>query len=245
MIKIFLGNLGSGKSVCAVRELMLNQSERKTYTNLMTNKIKNVVHIKPQHVIRKFFPVEKKGKPDFDLNLEYWQKQKKPLNILWDEIHLTAPSRASSSKINMVLSRFIAMARRITGMDKRGYGHFTFIAQKERTIDVNIKELTNEIRYHISHWVQRCEECGAGLLVNSEMQIIERCMQCGSWKILKEKIFIEVLKFNSWEKYYDWALHNKSKRYFERYIINDIQKYFKHYDTLQMSDLWDSYIHKK
>lgn len=245
MIRIFLGKLGSGKTISAVRELALNESDRRTYTNIMTKKIKGVKKIKPNYIIKKFYPKEKKGKPDYDLNVSYWNKQKKPLNILWDEIHLTAPSRASATKINLVLSRFIAMARRITGFDKRGYGQFTFIAQKERTIDINVRELASEIIYHVSHWVQRCEDCGCKVMVNSEMQVINKCPTCRSWKIVRQELFIEVIKFNEWDKFYKWSLKLKGKYYFERYIINDIEKYFKFYDTLQMSDIWDSYIHGK
>lgn len=239
MIRIFLGNLGSGKSANAVRELYKDESDRVTYTNLLTSGLNNVVHIKPEYIIKK---IVKRGKTSFDLNIKYWKKQKKPLNILWDEIHLTANSRMSMTKVNMVLSRFISMARRITGFDKRGYGHFTFIAQKERTIDVNIKDLANEIVYHISHWVLTCEECGLKFEVNSEMQQIDKCFKCGSWKILKSNLTIEVLKFNNWEKYYKWVEGMKGKLYFERTLVTDIEKYFKLYDTMQMSDMWENYI---
>lgn len=241
MIRIFLGNLGSGKSANAVRELCLDYSGRKTYTNLLTHGIPDIIHIKPDYVIKK---VIKDKKTSFDLNSEFWQKQKKPLNILWDEIHLTANSRMSMTKINMVLSRFIAMARRITGFDKRGYGHLTFIAQKERTIDVNIKDLANEIIYHVAHWVIRCEECGSRVAVNSDMQQIERCIRCGSWAILKENLQIEILKFNEWNKFYAWSQGLKGKFYFNRYMITDIEEYFGYYDTLQMTDMWESYINQ-
>lgn len=239
MIKVFLGNLGSGKTICAVRELVLNESDRVTYTNIITKGVKGVSHIKPDHVIKK---IMKDKKPNFELNIDYWAKQKKPLNVLWDEVHLTANSRQSTSKINIILSRFIAMARRVTGFDKRGYGHLIFIAQKERTIDVNIKELANEIVYHIAHWVINCEDCGRKLWVTSQMQIFDKCMFCGSWKIIKEQLQIEVLKFNDWEKYHLWTYSPKFKLYYDRYIIQDIEKYFKYYDTLQISDVWEDYI---
>ena len=238
MIRIFLGKLGSGKSACAVKELVNNESDRKTYTNLTTTKINNVVHIKPEYIIKKTM-VDKKE--HFDLNTNYWIKQKKPLNVLWDEIHLTANSRMSMSRINMVLSRFISMARRITGFDERGYGHFTFIAQKEGTIDKNIRDLANEIIYHICHWVLLCEDCGARDMVNSEMQQIEHCRGCGSWKILKQNIFVEVIKFNDWDKFYNWALKRKGHWSFDRYIVNDIEDYFDYYDTLQIENMWESY----
>ena len=239
MIRIFLGNLGSGKSVSAIRELVHNPNGRTTYTNIITKGIQNVVTIKPQDIIKK---IGEDKKPSFDLNIEYWNKQKKPLNILWDEIHLTANSRMSMSKINMVLSRFIAMARRITGFDKRGYGSFTFVAQKERTIDVNIRDLTNEIVYHISHWVVECEECGTKVLTNSESPQMNKCVVCSSWKLEKKGMFIEKLSFSEWDSFYAWSVHMKGKFYDSRQRINDIEDYFKYYDTMQIENVWENYL---
>lgn len=240
MIKIFLGQLGSGKSVSAVREMYEDDSKRKTYTNLITYGIKNAVHIQPQDIIKKI--TDEKGKVKFELNSEYWAKQKKPLNIIWDEIHLTANARSSMSKVNMVLSRFIAMARRITGFDERGYGHFIFIAQTERTIDVNIRELASEIRYHIGHYFLRCEDCNMYMNRSSEMPQLDKCPICNSWRILKEGLFIEVRKFKTWDDYFNFRLNIKGIWHFERYMISDIEKYFKMYDTLQMTDVWENYI---
>ena len=41
MIKIYLGNVGSGKTACYVRELFLNKAHRNTYSNIKTKKLKN------------------------------------------------------------------------------------------------------------------------------------------------------------------------------------------------------------
>lgn len=241
VIRVFLGNLGSGKSVNAVREMFMEKSGRVTYTNIFTTGVDNIVHITPDNIIKK---VVDGKKVNLELNKEYWENQKKPLNILWDEIHLTANARMSMTKVNMVLSRFIAMARRITGFDKRGYGTFTFVAQKERTIDVNIRDLVNEIVYHISHWVIYCEDCGSSFLVNSEMQITNKCASCGSWKIIRRDLKIEVFKFKSWNDYFNWCEKMKGKWHFSRELIIDIEDYFKHYDTLQMTDLWENYLNE-
>lgn len=243
MIRIFLGQLGSGKSVSAVREMATDNSGRTTYTNLLTTKLPNVIHIKPDMIIKKV-KNDKKKNASFELNKEYWQKQKKPLNIVWDEIHLTANARSSMSRVNMVLSRFIAMARRITGFDSRGYGHLIFIAQTERTVDVNIRELASEIRYHTGHWEIHCNDCNVSVMTDSEQQQIERCLKCGSWNIIKKNFVVEVRKFNSWDKYFNFRLKIKGNWHFERYIIPDIEKYFGHYDTMQMTDMWENYINE-
>ena len=128
MIIIILGNLGSGKSAAAVRDLYNDRSGRITYTNIKTTGIDHVRQIKPSNVIKKSIKsetIKKDGSTEIkyklDLNKEYWMKQPKALNILWDEIHLTANSRQSMSAINQIIGRFIAMGRRITGYDKKGY----------------------------------------------------------------------------------------------------------------------------
>ena len=46
-------------------------------------------------------------------------------------------------------------------------------------------------------------------------------------------------------KYYKWTLGEPGHHHFERIVIDDIEDYFKHYNTLQVSDMWDSYIHSK
>lgn len=242
MITIFLGMLGSGKTASAVRELVNDKSGRITYSNLAVRNIKNVYHIKPQDIISK--TEDEKGKITFDLNKEFWLKQKKPLNILWDEIHLTANSRKSMSNINMVFSKFMAMARRLVGFDKRGYGHLIFIAQAERTIDVNIKELASEIRYHKSYWIVKCEECSVSIIANSEMEQIETCLNCGSWKIERKGLNVEVRHFRTWGDYMNFKLNMPGKWHNKRYMIKDMADYFGYYDTMQMEDIWADYIEK-
>jgi len=239
VIRIYLGNLGSGKSLHAVHDMMNDLSGRKTYTNLDTFKIPNAVHIKPEHVISKI-PDGKKIM--FDLNLDYWNRQEKPLNLLWDEIHLTANSRGSMSKINIVFSRFISMARRITGFDHRGYGSFTFIAQKERTMDINIKDMASEIVYHIGHWIMKCEDCGARIQCSSEKPPYQRCIKCGSWNISKDHLLIEMNWFKNFDHYYAWCVGIKGKWMYKRQLITDPEKYFKHYDTVQVTDVWNKYV---
>ena len=242
MIRVFLGNLGSGKTACAVKEIMDDESGRLTYTNTRLIRVPNTVFIRPCDVIQVVKDKDNEKKRLYQLNVEYWKKQKKPLNVLWDEIHLTASARRSMSKANLVLSQFLAMARRITGFDKRGYGCFTFVAQKERTIDVNIRELCNEIIYHISYWKLTCEDCGRYTYPNSEQQQILRCLACGSWNVQKSDLYILRMFFNKWENYYRWCEGEGGRFHFKRQFVYDIEDYFKHYDTLQISNIWDSHV---
>jgi len=249
MLRLYLGNLGSGKSASVIREIVNDKSDRMYYTNIKTKGIKNAIQIKPSDVIQKVITSSKINKDGvveekfkFDLNKKYWMKQKKPLNLVWDEIHLTANARNSQSTVNKIFSRFISMGRRITGFDEKGYGHFIFIAQAERTIDVNIRELANEIRYHRMYWVMTCKICKFALRVNSDMEEIENCLSCGSWKLVRSSFRIRVFRFNNWMAYLKFREGWGGRYHFEKYEITDIEKYFKHYDTHQMEDLWDDYI---
>jgi len=226
-----------------------DQSDRKYYTNIKTFHTKNTVQIKPSDVIlKKVVSVKEKKdgtieeKIKYTFNKDFWIKQKKPLNIVWDEIHLTANARTSQSSVNQAFSRFIAMGRRITGFDERGYGHFVFIAQTERTIDVNIRELATEIRYHRMYWVLTCKQCKFKLRVNSDMEEIEKCLSCGHWKLIRSGFIIRVFRFNKWGNYLKFREGWKGRFYFEKYEIRDIEKYFKNYNTHQMEDMWDDYF---
>lgn len=241
MIKIYLGKLGSGKTASCVREIIKDVTGRKTYSNIKLKGFSDrYVNIKPEYVIKKIS--EEKNKIKLELNKEYWMRQKKPLNIVWDEIHLTANSRASASRVNMVISKFIAMGRRITGFDEKGYGFLIFVAQNERTIDVNIRELTNEVYYHIGHWILSCKSCNSNIALNSEMPYYNRCPLCSSFDIFRHSFYVERLMFDKWVKFYEWSLNKRNKTYFGRVIISDIKDYFKFYDTMQMEDIWESYV---
>jgi hypothetical protein len=245
MIKIFLGNLGSGKTLHAVKEIVEDNSGRMTYTNLILKGVNNAVYIKPEDVIKKI--ESDKGKVKLDLNLEYWQKQKRPLNVVWDEIHLMANSRSSTAKPNMVLSKFLAMGRRIVGRDDKGYGTLIFIAQKERTVDVNIRELADEIYEHISWNKIHCHDCNLNEVQSSnnarvsDDALIRTCARCHSAALSVSLIRVEVKIFTGssrascWENYFD----NKHKK--SMYLCN-LHKYYKYYDTMQIASLWDSFI---
>lgn len=239
MIKIILGNLGGGKTLSEIALIANDESGRITYTNIETFNLKNTKLIRPQDVIKK--TEDEKKKTSYELNIEYWQKQKKPLNILWDEIHLTANARTSLAKANIILSRFISMGRRICGFDERGYGHLTFIAQADRTIDINIRELASQINYNVSHWVMACEKCGVKMPRNSEQAQIETCLRCGTWKIKRVGLVIETYYFKSWMDYFSWKV-GYGKTYYDRKFHRNMEKYFKYYDTMQLKNIWEDYI---
>lgn len=247
MIRIYLGKLGSGKSISAIREIANDQSGRTNYTNIK-NDLKNCIMIEGSDIIKKTLISTKKKRDGrieeifkYEFNLPFWQKQKKPLNIIWDEIHLVANSRDSQSKLNKCMSRFLSMGRRIVGSDDTGYGHFIFIAQTSRTIDVNLRDLANEIRYHVMYWISECKKCYRGRWVTSEMKEVEFCIYCGSWKLLRKDFMVKIFKFHDFIDYQKWY-EGWGKFYFEKLWLSDIENYFEHYDTHQIEKIFDDFV---
>ncbi len=225
MIRIFLGKLGSGKTLSASREIINDGSGMTTYSNIDINKsVKNHVKIDESSIIKT--EEDDKGKQKFSLNWDFWQKKKKPLSICWDEIHLSANSRASMTKKNNIIVQFIAMGRRITGMDKRGYGKLTFIAQTEFSVEKYIRHLANEFRYHTMHYVQHCNDCNLGSWKTSEDIDNMQCLFCSSYDTERKHFRLKVEQYIGLTNY---IMNNKSASWW----VGDIEKYFGTYDTHQ------------
>ena len=144
------------------------------------------------------------------------------------------------TSINKIFSRFLSMGRRITGFDQRGYGKLTFSAQTDRTIDINLRELTTDIQYNIGRWVIDCQECHFKFWTNSEKEQTDKCPKCFSWNIIKKDFIVECNFFRSWQDYYAWKDGLKIRH--KKVFLNDIENYFKYYDTLQMENMWENYI---
>lgn len=234
MIRIYLGKLGSGKSLHAVKEMKHNKSKLLYHTNIAIN-FPRIRPLKENHIIEEFIGLDAKKKPktDYRLNWGYWRSQKKPLHIIWDEIHLTASSRTSMSKKNLIMVEFVAMARRITGMDEAGYGTLTFIAQTDFSIEKYIRHLASEIIYHIMYWNQYCKDCGISERRNSEGRQTRNCNYCLSDNTKKETFFCVVYRFLSFLHYEAWSSGWEGKWYESKEVIVDIEEYFDDYDTLQ------------
>ena len=137
------------------------------------------------------------------------------------------------SKKNLIISQFVAMARRITGMDQAGYGTLTFIAQTDFSIEKYIRHLANEIIYHVMYWDQYCMDCDTSEIRNSETAPRRKCNFCLSENTRKENFSCIIYKFLSFSDYSYWDAGFSGKWYDSREVILDISEYFKYYDTLQ------------
>ena len=129
MIKLILGNLGSGKTAFAVREMALNLNDRKTYSNVQT-KLKNQVDISPDMIIKREIVDYKQNRKTEEkepiykstLNMEYWKGIKEPINVLLDEAHTLLNARRAMSKTNIIVSDWISLLRRVLGSTDAGFG---------------------------------------------------------------------------------------------------------------------------
>ena len=247
MIILFLGNLGSGKTVSAIRETQLNK-HMNYYTNILPKSKKltpNIIPIHPGMLIKKTI-IEMKKKRDgteepiykFELNKEFWTEQaKKPLSVVLDEAHDFMNARRSTSKINEILASFLALARRIVG-ETDGEGDLIFITQLDRRIDIICREMAHQIRWHVCHYKKTCLSCGLTWYENSDFpEKIKLCPGCGNYKLRKHSFKIECFHYANITSFDAWKQFGM-QTYHKRYYINNIEKYFSMYDTLQWQNLF-------
>ena len=232
MIRIFLGNAGSGKTACAVREMTLNENDRKTYSNIITKGLKNNIVIKPEMIIVKE-DVENSKKHKLSLNKQFWEDIHEPINVILDEAHSLMNARRSMSSVNIIITDWLAMIRRVLGSADSGYGNLILITQLPNRIDIIARDMATQVRYHICHYYKLCRKCGYYWKENNEIpEPLWLCPICSSARIKKCHHSIEIWHFrnmNSYMAWHDFAMAS----YYRHYFIDDIERYFKHYNTLQ------------
>jgi len=243
-IIIRLGNIGSGKTLCAVKELFDNMNGLQTYTNIQTKKIKNIVKIKSDMIIKKeVLSVSKTGVEKFKLtvNKEYWQSLNKGVNIVLDEFHALADSRRAMSNVNKTVMDWVALIRRVLGEQDGQSGDLVVITQLERRIDVIIKELATMILYHTCYYQKHCRDCGFGWNENSDSpEKMSYCGNCGRHHITKSNFHIHIHYFSDIMDFYKWQ-YRGTKSYFRIQILKNMDRYFQFYNTAQWDDMFSEY----
>lgn len=246
MIRIFTGNVGSGKTADAVMEMA--QKQRLTYTNIAT-KLKNCHDLKPENIINRTEVGQKKTKGSdivqpiykMSLNVDFWKNIPKPCDVVLDECHSILSSRRSMSNTNRIISEWLSMLRRALNESGSRTGHLTLITQRYMSIDENARNLATQIRHHVCHWITRCPRCLFQFEESSQMpEIAEECPACLSEKITRTGHMIEILKFDSEESYLAWKIDGTDTAY-DHYQINNISRYFPMYNTLQWDNLFNGY----
>ena len=246
-IRITLGNVGSGKTAVEVRDMLKPKGNRKTYSNIQT-KLKNQITIKPSMIINDEIVDHKKTKSGkieevhkYSLNMDYWKKIKDPINVVIDEAHSVINSRRSMSKINIIITDWLALIRRILGSNDSGHGELVLITQLPNRLDTIARDMAVQIKYVICHYMKSCKSCGLTWRETSEMpEKIWTCLSCGSHDLNKFNHCIEVYKFANMKEYYSWEIENE-KSWYNHYYITDIETVFPMYNTLQWDNMFSSF----
>jgi len=244
MTILFLGNIGSGKTLNAVRWLCYQQKRGfKTYSNIKTKGIPNSLQINSEMIVKtEIEGYKKNGQPIIKkcLNTEFWKSIGEPINVIIDEAHsILFNSRSSMSKNNKIATDWLALLRRVLGESSYGQGELILISQLSRRLDVIAQEMAHEVRYFIGHYYKRCQKCNSYWHEHSDMaEKLWMCPRCGSYKIKKEGHYSEVWHFQGMGAFISWRDY-KTMTYFKHYYVNDIEKYFPMYDTLQWDNLFN------
>lgn len=247
MIRLHLGNVGSGKSLCAVREMVMNRQGMSHYTNIIPKKPRLTPHIKkisPDMIVSKVHVKDTKHKdgtvtPEYKLefNKEFWRKVPKPLSVWIDEAHEMYDARRAMSKVNQIMSNFSAMIRRILG-ETDAEGDFNLITQLDRRIDVIVRDMAHQVIYYVCYYWKSCVKCGVSWQENSEMADKRKwCPICGHHVLKKSSFVIRARHFAGIKSYDAWKEFGVCSWYKDESIRN-VSDYFKYYDTVQ----WENFL---
>jgi hypothetical protein len=246
MIKIILGNVGSGKTAGVVREMLENQ-DKIYYTNIdiYGRNTKHIKKILPEHIIKKeLVKVQKNGEEIFKLsfNKEFWIKQiekEQMLNVVIDEAHIFFNPRRSMSKLNIIMSDFLSLLRRVVGGVGGEKGELILITQLSRRLDIIAKEMATNVVYCVNHQIKKCNRCKNILKQNNEQpESLFKCKCGGRYKVIKN--IVEQWKFKNMDLF-EYFFYNRQKTFYTHLLINDIEKSFNHYNTLQWDDFFSNY----
>ncbi len=144
MIVAFVGNVGGGKTVSAVKRIV--ESKYMSFVNFDT-KAHNVVRLKKEHIVKEtVIGHTKVGKEIIkrEVNWKFWNdalKKYKEYHLFLDEIHNIAHSRRSMTNWNTLMSIWISQIRKILGNLERT--HIYLVSQRIDRIDVAFRDLLN------------------------------------------------------------------------------------------------------
>src|SRR3990167_11007912 len=241
MISLRLGNVGSGKSACAVREMILNESHRKTYSNIRV-KSKNCVLLKKEMiVVRDVLGAKKSGEEIVSLkvNVDFWKQMTEPINVVIDEAHaIGLNARRSMSRTNQILLEWLSLIRRVLGQNESGAGTLVLITQLPNRIDTIARDMATNVRWHKCHYTKSCTACRYSWAEDSECPEPQWiCPMCSGYKLRKHSHRIEVWHFASMQLFEAWKTFGMDTAH-RHYMVNDIERYFPAYDTLS----WDNFF---
>ena len=168
----------------------------------------------------------------YSLNVDFWKNQKEPVSITLDEFHSMMNSREAMSKKNIMMSNFLALARKLLQSTDAGTGDLTLISQLGRRIDPIARDMATQVRYHVMHFLKTCKKCDLTLKCSSEdPEEPNKCPQCDTYTLKKHSHSVECWHYASMNHYDNGAFHR-------HYFIHDIEDYFMFYNTYAWDDLF-------
>lgn len=143
MIRLILGQPGSGKTVSAVKRVV--DAKELTYTNFRV-RAPGTIRIRLDMVIREEPNENPKLRPVRLVNWDHWRGailEHGGFHIFIDELHNIMHARLSMTKQNVLMSQWVAQIRKVTGENERF--DFVCISQELERVDVAVRDLTHEI----------------------------------------------------------------------------------------------------
>jgi hypothetical protein len=247
MIKLVLGNVGSSKTAQMVL-FMKQNTEFNFVTNIDVKPKKDFLHViklKPENILLKeIISYKKDGTPNYELklNIDYWKKlvkTKHNLIVIIDEAHTFFNPRRSMSKINIIMTDFLALLRRILGQNDGNNGQLILITQLSRRLDIIAKEMATDVSFSVFHYEIECLHCGYKKHETNETphnNKMIKCFNCGKYKVKKTNCFSEVWLFRNINDFSMWY-SCQMKTYYSHFLIHNVSSIFGNYDTLQWNDL--------
>lgn len=245
-IILYLGKIGSGKTLMCVRDMILNRNNcNSIFSNIRVDGYSHIRMLTSDMILKdevvdskvlKSGEVRVKSKKV--LNIDFWKEQKPPISVVLDEGFTMMNSRRSMSSVNIVLNMFTSMLRRVLSTQEGSTGDFVVCAQRLMQLDVNLRESANVINYCVCFWRRVCG-CGFGVQENSEMpRQLNGCPRCGA-TLIKRGHIIQVLQFEGVELFQQWYYH-RLPTYFHTEYVRNVSKYFNVYNTLQWENMFES-----
>jgi len=175
------------------------------------------------------------------LNLDYWKKIKVPINVVLDEAHSIINSRRSMSKINVIITDWLTLIRRILGSNDSGHGELVLITQLPNRLDSIARDMCTQVRYCRCHYKKTCPECFLRWSETSDDPEKQwSCFRCGSFKIVKHRHIIEVWKFANMNDYMMWNDIGQ-ETFYDHYFMPAIEQVFPLYNSLQWENLFSEF----
>jgi len=247
-IILCLGNIGSGKTATLVRHMVKNPQRLKFYANITPTKPKETPQIIPidsSMIIHKELEktIQKRDgtsedKFKFTLNKDFWQNINEPISVVLDEIHTIMNARRGQSKVNVIMSDFLSLLRRVLGEDPLIQGDLFLITQLGRRSDVILREMAHQVRYHVCRYTRVCVNCYLSWNETSEdPEHLYVCPRCQGYKLQKINHKIEVWHFAGIKNFDMWKEWGQNT-FHRHYIVKDIVDYFPYYNTTQWEGLF-------